>query len=75
MARRHESGSGIRVRLPGEWSDPAAADVDALLDRLPAGHRADLFLDLGTVLTDRPDAAKEPLRALDALVPLASGAP
>ncbi|HEX5567582.1 MAG TPA: hypothetical protein VFY14_11765, partial [Streptomyces sp.] len=31
----------------------------------------DLLLDMGAVLDDRPDAGKEALRALDALVPLA----
>ncbi|MBL1084174.1 beta family protein [Streptomyces actinomycinicus] len=72
VARRHQGGLGIRVRLPGEWSDRTALDVDALLGRLPTGHPADLFLDLGTVLPDRPDAAKDALRALDALVPLTS---
>lgn len=71
VARRSRSGLGVRVRLPGEWKDRAAADLDALLDRLPDGLSADLFLDLGAVLSDRPDAAKEALRALDVLVPLA----
>ena len=47
-------------------------DVAALLDRLAADQRVDLFLDLATVLPDRPDAAKEGLRALDTLIPLTS---
>ncbi|MGW3977171.1 beta family protein [Streptomyces mirabilis] len=70
VARRLGEGMGVRVPLPGEWHDPAAADVAALLDRLPTHTPADLFLDLGTVLPDRPDAAKEATRALDALVTL-----
>ncbi|MFI8993820.1 hypothetical protein [Streptomyces sp. NPDC053542] len=72
MARRREDGLGVRVRLPGDWSDRTASGVGGLLDRLPAGHSADLLLDLGTVLPDRPDAAKEALRAVDALMPLTS---
>lgn len=71
-ARHREDGLGIRVRLPGDWNDRTASAVGALLDRLPTGHPADLFLDLATVLSDRPDAAKEALRALDALILLTS---
>ncbi|WP_395573541.1 beta family protein [Streptomyces sp. BK79] len=69
-ARHRGDGLGVRVRLPGDWNDRTASDVAALLDRLPATHPADLFLDLATVLPDRPEAAKEALRALDALMPL-----
>ncbi|MBU6532253.1 beta family protein [Streptomyces mayonensis] len=69
-ARHGGDGLGVRVRLPGDWNDRMAADVSVLLDRLPTGHPVDLFLDLATVLPDRPDAAKEALRALDTLVPL-----
>jgi hypothetical protein len=72
VARHREDGLGIRVRLPGDWNDRTATDVAVLLDRLPSGHPADLFLDLATVLSDRPDAAKEALRALDTLIPLTS---
>ncbi|WP_319053449.1 beta family protein [Streptomyces europaeiscabiei] len=72
VARRREDALGIRVRLPGEWNDGTASDVRELLDRLPPSHPAALFLDLCTVLPDRPDAAKETLRALDALIPLTS---
>ncbi|WP_330291476.1 beta family protein [Streptomyces sp. NBC_00576] len=71
-ARHREDGLGIRVRLPGDWNDSTASDVAALLDRMPTGHPADLFLDLATVLPDRPDAAKEAVRALDTLIPLTS---
>ncbi|MFJ8939794.1 beta family protein [Streptomyces sp. NPDC102365] len=71
-ARHREDGLGIRIRLPGDWNDRTASDVAALLDQLPTDHPADLFLDLATVLPDRPDAAKEALRALDTLVLLAS---
>ncbi|MER5377864.1 hypothetical protein [Streptomyces sp. NPDC002553] len=72
VARRREEPLGIRVRLPGEWNDGTASDVRELLDRLSPGHPAALFLDLCAVLPDRPEAAKEALRALDALVPLTS---
>ncbi|MET9060665.1 beta family protein [Streptomyces antibioticus] len=72
VARRREDVLGIRVRLPGEWNDGTASDVRELLDRLPANHPAALFLDLCTVLPDRPEAAKEALRALDSLIPLTS---
>lgn len=72
VARHREDGLGIRVRLPGDWNDHTALDVAALLDRLPTGHPADLFLDLATVLPDRPDAGKEAVRALDTLIPLTS---
>ncbi|MET9348052.1 beta family protein [Streptomyces termitum] len=57
------------------WADKAyqaAEAVRALLARAEPGVRADLLLDMGTVLADRPDASKEALRALDALVPVAS---
>ncbi|MEW2085493.1 beta family protein [Streptomyces sp. NPDC005283] len=72
VARHREDGLGIRVRLPGDWNDRTALDVAAVLDRLPVGHPADLFLDLATVLPDRPDAGKEAVRALDTLIPLTS---
>ncbi|AZS74646.1 hypothetical protein DDE74_30185 [Streptomyces lydicus] len=72
VARRREDGLGMRIRLSGEWNDGTTLDVRELLDRLPPTHPADLFLDLGTVLPDRPDAAKQALRALDALISLAS---
>lgn len=70
VARRCGSGVGIRVALPGEWDDHAAHAVRALLDRLDPADEADLLLDLGAVLGDRPAAGKEALRALDALMPL-----
>ena len=62
----------MRVRLLGAWNDGTIAEVLELLDRRPPGCPVDLLLDLGTVLPDRPDAAKEALRTLDALVPLTS---
>ncbi|MEV7402670.1 beta family protein [Streptomyces sp. NPDC091267] len=70
VARRSGSGVGIRVALPGEWDDHAAHTVRLLLARLDPADEADLLLDLGAVPGDRPDAGKEALRALDALMPL-----
>ncbi|MDX3519762.1 beta family protein [Streptomyces scabiei] len=72
-ARRCGCGVGIRVRMPGEWDGAVAEDVGALLDRVGGEVPVDLLLDLGGVLPGRPDAGKEALRALDALVPLADG--
>lgn len=75
VARRQGLPLALRVRLPGGWNDstaPRADEVAALLGRLPAGHPVDLVLDLGTVLPDRPDAGKEAVRTLDALLPLTS---
>ncbi|MFE6779472.1 beta family protein [Streptomyces sp. NPDC057702] len=74
VVRQHGLPLALRVRLPGEWNDRAAlaaAEVAELLGRVPADHPVHLVLDLGTVLPDRPDAGKEALRALDALLPLA----
>jgi Beta protein len=70
-ARRSGSGVGIRVALPGEWDDGATHAVRGLLARLDPADEADLLLDLRTVRGDRPEAGKEALRALDALMPLA----
>ncbi|HLL36672.1 MAG TPA: hypothetical protein VK545_22945, partial [Streptomyces sp.] len=53
-----------------EWDDDEAERTRNLLRRIGPTLRVDLLLDLGTV-ADRPDAAKEALRALDALFPLA----
>ncbi|MBA2809675.1 beta family protein [Streptomyces sp. KM273126] len=72
VARRREVGLGVRVQHSGEWNDGMTSGVRDLLDQLPPNHPANLFLDLGTVLPDRRDAAKEGLRALDALMPLTS---
>uniref|UniRef100_UPI002A840DCB beta family protein n=1 Tax=Streptomyces sp. CRN 30 TaxID=3075613 RepID=UPI002A840DCB len=72
VARLLGKGIGMRVPLPGEWHDRIAEEVMSLLGRLATGTRVDLFLDLMTVSPRRPDAAKEALRALDMLVPLAS---
>ncbi|MER6782260.1 MULTISPECIES: beta family protein [unclassified Streptomyces] len=69
-ARRSGSGVGIRIPLPGEWDDHATHTVRELLACLGPADEADLLLDLGAVRSDRPDAGKEALRALDALVPL-----
>ncbi|KPH98282.1 Protein beta [Actinobacteria bacterium OV450] len=69
-ARRSGSGVGIRIGLPGEWDDGGTQAVRELLARLDPADEADLLLDLGAVRSDRPDAGKEALRALDALMPL-----
>ncbi|WP_105973298.1 beta family protein [Streptomyces geranii] len=71
-ARYGGNGLGIRVRLPGAWNDELAERTAALLARTGPEVRVDLLLDLQTVLPGRPDAGKEALRALDALVPLAT---
>ncbi|MFE3789981.1 beta family protein [Streptomyces goshikiensis] len=70
VARRSASGVGIRVALPGEWDEDRTQSVRELLARLDPADEADLLLDLGAVRGDRPDAGKEALRALDALIPL-----
>jgi Beta protein len=64
-------GVGVRVRMPGEWDGAVAEAVGALLDRVDRDVPVDLLLGLGSVLPGRPDAGKEALRALDALVALA----
>ncbi|MEU5179094.1 hypothetical protein AB0G49_03445 [Streptomyces longwoodensis] len=69
-AREGGNGLGIRVRLPHGWSEERAENTAALLSRVGPEVPVDLLLDLQTVLPDRPDAGKEALRALDALVPL-----
>ncbi|MFI0590036.1 beta family protein [Streptomyces griseus] len=61
---------GIRVALPGGWNEGCADDTRRLLDSLDHGVRRDLLLDLDAVRETRPDAGKEALRALDALLPL-----
>ncbi|MFD5338769.1 beta family protein [Streptomyces hawaiiensis] len=71
-ARDGGNGLGIRIRLPGAWNDELAERTAALLAWTGPEVRVDLLLDLQTVLPSRPDAGKEALRALDALVPLAS---
>nr|WSX49341.1 beta family protein [Streptomyces sp. NBC_00974] len=70
-ARKSGGGLGIRVSVPGEWDSRTASDVRHLLERVDPVVRVDLLLDLGVVSDGRPDAGKEALRALDALVPLA----
>ncbi|WP_255951945.1 beta family protein [Streptomyces odontomachi] len=74
-ARRNGCGIGVRVSVPGEWGAGTTArttgDVHRLLTQVPPDARADLLLDLGSVLPDRPNAGKEAVRALDALLPLA----
>lgn len=70
-ARTSGGGLGIRVRVLGEWDSRTSDDVRELLERSDPADRVDLLLDLGAVSADRPDAAKEALRALDSLVPLA----
>lgn len=71
-AREGGNGLGIRIRLPNTWNDELAEHTEALLARMDREVRVDLLLDLQAVLPGRPDAGKEGLRALDALVPLAS---
>ncbi|WP_217197154.1 beta family protein [Streptomyces buecherae] len=70
-ARRSGDGLGIRVTLPQEWDAETLRHVRDLLAQADPAVRVDLLLDLVTVLPDRPDAGKEALRALDALLPLA----
>ncbi|MEU3711152.1 beta family protein [Streptomyces catenulae] len=70
-ARCAGNGLAIRVRVPGEWDDVVSHAVRGLVARVDPAVEADLLLDLGAVRADRPDAAKEALRALDALMPLA----
>ncbi|MCB5181955.1 hypothetical protein LG632_21565 [Streptomyces sp. SMC 277] len=68
-AARGGRGVGVRVRVTGGWDAGTAEAVRSLLARAEPAVRADLLLDLGGVLADRPDAGKQALRALDALVP------
>ncbi|MEU5432974.1 hypothetical protein AB0G73_06295 [Streptomyces sp. NPDC020719] len=71
-ARRSGGGLGIRVRMAEGWGGGDVVEsVRDLLVRADLAVRVDLLLDLVAVLADRPDAGKEALRALDALVPLA----
>jgi hypothetical protein len=70
-ARRCLRGLGVRVRVPGEWDGRLGEDVRGLLAGTGPEVPVDLLLDMGAVLDDRPDAGKEALRALDALMPLA----
>ncbi|MGW4850514.1 beta family protein [Streptomyces sp. NPDC004288] len=69
-ARSTGSGLAVRVMMPGEWDDAVAHGVRDLVARVDPAVEADLLLDLGAVRADRPDAAKESLRALDVLLPL-----
>jgi hypothetical protein len=70
-ARRCARGLGVRVRVAKEWDDSLGEHVRSLLSRTGPEVPVDLLLDMGAVLNDRPDAGKEALRALDALMPLA----
>ncbi|MDX3131390.1 hypothetical protein PV367_16765 [Streptomyces europaeiscabiei] len=70
-ARRCGVGVRVRVRMPGEWDGVTVDAVGGLLARVDREVPVDLLLDVGTVLPGRPDAGKEALRALDALVALA----
>ncbi|MER5183245.1 beta family protein [Streptomyces sp. NPDC002896] len=63
-------GVGVRVRVTTEWDGDTAEAVRSLLARADPAVPVDLLLDMSSVLGDRPDAGKEALRALDALVPL-----
>ncbi|MFE6195068.1 hypothetical protein [Streptomyces sp. NPDC057838] len=71
-ARKGGNGLGVRVRLPTTCKDELVERTATLLARTGPAVRVDLLLDLQAVLPGRPDAAKEALRALDALVPLTS---
>jgi hypothetical protein len=71
-ARSTGNGLGIRVLLPGEWDDAVGQDVRELVVRAGPAVETDLLLDLDAVRADRTDAAKESLRALEALMPLTS---
>ncbi|MFF4716917.1 hypothetical protein ACFY2V_36825 [Streptomyces eurythermus] len=70
-ARRCLHGLGVRVGVTGEWDARLGEAVRVLLARTGPEVPVDLLLDMGAVLDDRPDAGKEALRALDALMPLA----
>ncbi|GAA4322253.1 hypothetical protein GCM10023086_47370 [Streptomyces venetus] len=70
-ARRCLRGLGVRVRVTGEWDGHLGEHVRDLLARTGPEVPVDLLLDMGAVLDGRPDAGKEALRALDALMPLA----
>ncbi|MFE7277205.1 beta family protein [Streptomyces sp. NPDC057623] len=70
-ARRCLRGMGVRVRVTGEWDGQLGEDVRGLLARSGPEVPVDLLLDMGAVLDGLPDAGKEALRALDALMPLA----
>ncbi|CAL9403572.1 beta family protein [Streptomyces sp. enrichment culture] len=69
-ARRCSCGLGVRVRVTGEWDAGLGEGVKGLLARTGPEVPLDLLLDMGAVLDDRPDAGKEALRALDALMPI-----
>ncbi|MER8032351.1 beta family protein [Streptomyces bauhiniae] len=70
-ARRCRRGLGVRVRVAGEWDSLLVEEVRTVLARSGPAIPVDLLLDMGAVFADRPDAGKEALRALDALMPLA----
>ncbi|MFH8409848.1 beta family protein [Streptomyces sp. NPDC018019] len=69
-ARSTGNGLAIRVMMPGEWDDLLDHAVRGLVARVDSAVEADLLLDLGAVRADRTEAAKESLRALEALMPL-----
>ncbi|MGP4002292.1 beta family protein [Streptomyces sp. 8N706] len=71
-AHRYGCGVGIRVRVPGEWDGRTTEAVGQLLAQADPDVPVDLLLDLGSVLLGRPGAGKEALRALDAVLPLAT---
>ncbi|MDG5804051.1 hypothetical protein P9869_15550 [Streptomyces ossamyceticus] len=70
-ARCSLRGLGVRVRVTGEWDGRLGEAVRGLLAWTGPEVAVDLLLDMGAVLADRPDAGKEALRSLDALMPLA----
>ncbi|MFD9070091.1 beta family protein [Streptomyces lasiicapitis] len=70
-ARRSGDGLGVRVRMEEQWDADVTGNVRDLLAQADLAVAVDLLLDLARVLSDRPEAGKEALKALDALVPLA----
>ncbi|AQS71898.1 beta family protein [Streptomyces pactum] len=70
-ARRCLRGLGVRVRVTGEWDGRLGEGVRGLLALTGPEMPLHLLVDMGAVLDDRPDAGKEALRTLDALMPLA----
>lgn len=73
VAQRAGEGVGVRVLVHGAWDGSVAERLCRLLERTESAVRADrmdLLLDLAGIHEDRPDVAKQALRALDELVPL-----
>ncbi|GAA4946937.1 hypothetical protein GCM10023238_11600 [Streptomyces heliomycini] len=73
-ARRLPARPRCPVRVTGEWDGRLGEAVRGLLAGAGPEVPVDLLLDMGAVLDDRPDAGKEALRALDALMRWRCGA-